>query len=742
MDRQRLKHFLPVLACGIILAAVSRIADEETLHRFLAWTLGGYVGFLLCSAVVRRQLRHRREMARIARGQNQAAPAHAPRTQGGESAPIRSLFLLGDDRPDLVSIDDHGTLQGWSRADGSLLGSGYPGRDSAFAILLAPSERHLLAISWDGQLRAFDLEAGSARTWGERVPYDPAYLHLLRETTWIGYAEEHRFRLLDWSTGLEWEATDQHRGPITSIASTRGVPLFATGARDGTIRVWDPLARTEPRIFSGHEHDIPAIAMDRTQNVIAGSAASGEIFVWDLDSALLRRRLPDSGGDVRFMLFLDEGRALLAVFATGRVVLWDWMEVEARELYPSGAPPLQSIQLSADESCLVLNGDADAAVWDVATRQLRGTLRGGAGGARAITLDRAAHRIAWLDRDGTIVITEGRTLALQHSFAVEGTEPVHLAWTANDQRLLAGCADGSVRCWEMGGGELLWNSRPHEEAVTAFATATGRARIFTTSRDGRLLGLDPDTGETMQEIGRHSDPIRCGWVLPQRSLLALGCAGGEVKLRNPSAANRAAVIARHAAAVTAMVGTDDDRNLISGAEDGSVLVSRLDRPGEIVTLAAAGSPVRALGVWEDLAVVGRDDGTLGWVDLADEGENGERPLERGAITCLVRNPHIDRVAVGTASGRVLLLDALEFDVVFDLHAHAGPVHGLAFDRAGERLFTAGADRMVRSFRARDGREVEGRALDTIPTALVADPSKRMLWVGTADGTLRGFSIRN
>ncbi|MBK8232977.1 MAG: WD40 repeat domain-containing protein, partial [Candidatus Eisenbacteria bacterium] len=292
MDRQRLQHFLLVLACGIILAAVSRVADEETRHRFLAWTLGGYVGFLLCAAVVRRQLRHRRELARMAPGQSQAAETQTPRNQGGESVPIRSLFLLGDDRPDLVSIDDHGTLQGWSRADGSLLGSGYPGRDSAFTILLAPTERHLLAISWDGQLRAFDLEAGSARTWGDRVPYDPSYLHLLRETTWVGYAEETRFRLLNWSTGLEWEAIDQHRGPITSIASTRGLPLFATGARDGTIRVWDPLARTEPRIFSGHEYDIPAIAMDRTQNVIAGSAASGEIFVWDLDSALLRRRLP------------------------------------------------------------------------------------------------------------------------------------------------------------------------------------------------------------------------------------------------------------------------------------------------------------------------------------------------------------------------------------------------------------------------------------------------------------------
>ena len=72
-----------------------------------------------------------------------------------------------------------------------------------------------------------------------------------------------------------------HRGDVVSLAwSASGATIFS-GARDNTIKVWDPLAGLEMRTLTGHKGDVHRLVI-LPDNRMLSAAADGCLKIWQL----------------------------------------------------------------------------------------------------------------------------------------------------------------------------------------------------------------------------------------------------------------------------------------------------------------------------------------------------------------------------------------------------------------------------------------------------------------------------
>lgn len=97
------------------------------------------------------------------------------------------------------------------------------------------------------------------------------------------------------------------------------------------------------------------------------------------------------------------------------------------------------------------------------------------------------------------------------------------------------------------------------------------------------------------------------------------------------------------------------------------------------------------------------------------------------------SPTRDHVAVGSLDGYVMVFDLRSGNVVMRNNAHEGLVRALVFSADGERLITAGDDKMVRFFSARNWQEVAQYQCSATPTCLAIDGKSRSLAIGDTNG---------
>ena len=80
----------------------------------------------------------------------------------------------------------------------------------------------------------------------------------------------------------------------------------ASGADDGSVRVWDPQGRHEAQVFLGHMSGIRALAV-LTNGRIASGAANGSVRIWELHGRHEAQVLTGHTGGIRVLAVLPKG---------------------------------------------------------------------------------------------------------------------------------------------------------------------------------------------------------------------------------------------------------------------------------------------------------------------------------------------------------------------------------------------------------------------------------------------------
>jgi WD40 repeat protein len=446
---------------------------------------------------------------------------------------------------------------------------------------------------------------------------------------------------------------------------------LASGAWDGSLRVWDFPAKKEVHCLRGLP-DLRGVAYSPDGQYIAAASFNGQIGVWDASSgarvathfahsspALRVAFCPDgrwiassdrSGtirlsdalkpggsvtlrghtGSVQALAFHPDGTRLATGGGDGTAKIWDaWRGQEFRTLSRNNVPPITSLAYSPDGRYLASAGPwggtgkiavRDVVVWNVADGAARRTLRGHRQGVTGVTYSPDGTRLATssLDRtlrlwDASTGIAVGQPLA-GHSQGVNG-----VAYGPAGTTLVSAGADGTVRLWDAATGAPLATLTGHDGPVLCVASDPAGRWVATGGADGTVRLWEPRRRQALATLRNHDAPVNCLAFSPDGARLASGGDDHRVTLWDLSTGGVLFQQLGHSQTVRALAFSPDGRRVVSGSADWSIRFWAVPKGEEAFSLRGYAGEVSSLAFSPDgrqLVAGGREEGRIKVFEVA------------------------------------------------------------------------------------------------------------------------------
>jgi WD40 repeat protein/class 3 adenylate cyclase len=462
----------------------------------------------------------------------------------------------------------------------------------------SPNGKTLIAGSWDGTARLWDLAARCETATLQAGPgavSAVAFSHdgeTLATSRWDGTV-----KLWNLATKQEVAALRGHRNVVPSMAFSPDDRLLATGSLDNTVRLWDVATRRERQILKGHQSEVLAVAFSPSSRILASGSGDYTVKLWDLTP----KREPDTlraGSLVNSVTFSPDGRTLAA--GTGSwsdpnrpavVRVWDVATRREVAALHGHVGSINGVAFSRDGLLTSGSADGTARVWDLPSRREIRALRGGAGERASVAFSPDGRTLATGCGEAVVKLWNVPSWQQATTLPSGPGEVLSVAFSPDGQTLAAGCAgdagSGAVYLWDL-------VSRCQIFTYKGFTDGVGSVAF---SPDGRTLAAGTYDGivklwnvATLQEIGTLEGITGAVGGLafsPDGRTLATGNQDTTLTLWNLATRQVAATLRGHTGWVTAVAFSPDGMTLASGSFDQTVRLWRA------VGLAAAVPIARA-----------------------------------------------------------------------------------------------------------------------------------------------------
>jgi len=320
-------------------------------------------------------------------------------------------------------------------------------------------------------------------------------------------------------------------GRVFSVAYSRDGQLLASGAWDGSIRLWELASGKERWHFPDQQGMIESLAFSPDGKLLVFGGREAGVGLVNTSTGQLVRRLGEKQGYTAKVAFSPDGKQVGAI-VRGAFHLWD--AATGKELWRQGGDrvhryfaflgptcltsiSLQPVEKFQDQVVPVLGSQLDLAVWDLQTGKQRGASRQ----LKAVlinrantwtnqdaptAMDRAGKTIAilssqsWSSGEGEIQILDVETQILARQFKVK-RQDISLLCLSPDGRMLASAgtpwADGGpgrvanyIQLWEVATGRGRCRFRSPDEGKTSLAFSPDLRTLASGSLDTTVLLWD------------------------------------------------------------------------------------------------------------------------------------------------------------------------------------------------------------------------------------------------------------
>jgi WD40 repeat protein len=424
------------------------------------------------------------------------------------SSPARGVAFSPDGRW-LASAGDDRTVRVWDAARWTQVVELREHADSVTSVAFSPDGRWLASGGRDQSVKLWDV-----KLWESRPDNPPGSLRTVRAT-----------------------------GRVEGVAFSADGRQFAAACDDHCIGVWDTGTGAEALTLRGHAGPVRDVAFSPDGWRLASASDDGTVKVWDATAS--RETLPMRGSTtmVTGVAFSPDGRHLAATNSDYTVRVWDTADgQEVRTLY-GHTDTVQCVAYSPDGRWLASAGsDRTVRLWDAATGQPLHTLSGCNGPVRSVAFDRTGRWLACASGDtgegGGVRVWEVAEVATVREYRswpgpgdpADGRAFRGVAFSPDGRRLAAGCADQTVKVWDVATGRQTLTLAGHTGAVQCVAYSPDGRHLASAGEDRTVRLWDAATGSEIRAVHSHSGLVQSITFSPDGQRLASAGADRTVRL--------------------------------------------------------------------------------------------------------------------------------------------------------------------------------------------------------------------
>jgi WD40 repeat protein/tRNA A-37 threonylcarbamoyl transferase component Bud32 len=326
------------------------------------------------------------------------------------------------------------------------------------AVAYSPDGRRIATASFDSTVKLWpaqavpefiSLEGHKQAVWAVAVSPDGKYA--------ATGSLDQTARVWELESGRP-VATVEVGFPVVSLAFTVDGRSLATVGPEATARVW-PLfeSRAEPLVLRGHTGVVLAVAVDPQGRWIATGAKDGTARLWDARTGECRRTLVGHGHWVTTVAFSPVGSRVATGSADRTARLWDAATGRCLSVLRGHAGAVLRVVFSPDgRRIATAGGDCTARLWDASTGAPAGTpVQGhtdGIGcvtfspdGERLVTNNSSVRVLQEVSRDNSIDLWDVNTGHSLLRFAPHANEVFAFAFSPDGTKLITGSCDNTAR---------------------------------------------------------------------------------------------------------------------------------------------------------------------------------------------------------------------------------------------------------------------------------------------------------
>ena len=474
---------------------------------------------------------------------------------------------------------------------------------------------------------------------------------------------------------------------VTSVSFSPDGATLASGAWNGTVKLWD-VATGEPiAMLEGHTRRVTSVSFSPDGAILASGSYDDTVKLWDVASREIIATLQGQASGVTSVSFSPDGTTLASGSWDGTVLLWDVATGEIIATLEGHTDWIRSVSFSPDGTILASGSNYDTIrLWDVATHTAIATLEG--------------HTLSFSVDGTTLAAGTWQTILLWDVATREiiATLEGHTSWVTSvsfspDGTILAsGSDDETIRLWDVETGNTAVVVSGHIDAGRSVSFSPDGATLAAGLLRSTVLLWDVATREIITTFEEPRGTVYSVSFSSDGATLAAG-AWHTVLLWDVATRQIIATLEGHADWIRSVSFSPDGATLASGSEDDTILLWDVATRQIIATLEGHTSGVNSVSFSPDGTTLasGAWDGTVKLWDVATHTTIATLEGHTSGVNSVSFSPDGNTLASGSWDGTVKLWDVATRDIIATLEGHANRVNSVSFSPDGNTLASASED---------------------------------------------------